>query len=89
LARSPRTTGGLADSQSSAVSAASLAAAGSLSVRDAALGVAIALSTNTISKAIAALASKRPGEIARVWWGLAAVLAATWVGLAVSAALGL
>jgi uncharacterized membrane protein (DUF4010 family) len=81
--------GGLADSQSAAVSAASLAAAGSLSVRDAALGVAIALSTNTISKAIAALAFKRPGEIRRVWWGLAAVLAATWVGLAVGAGLGL
>lgn len=73
--------GGLADAQSAAISAASLAGAGRLSAPEAALGVLIALSTNTVSKAVAALTFQRRGEIARVWWGLAAVLAATWIGL--------
>jgi uncharacterized membrane protein (DUF4010 family) len=79
--------GGFADAQSAAISAASLAAAGRLSAPEAALGVLIALSTNTVSKAIAALTFQRRGEIARVWWGLAAVLAAAWIGLAATLAI--
>jgi len=81
--------GGLADAQSAAVSAASLAAAGKLSLQSAALGVIIALSTNTISKGIAALAFKRRGEVMRVWSGLAAVLLAVWAGLALALVAGL
>jgi len=72
---------GFADSQSAAFSAASLAAAGRLETTDAVLAVLLALTTNSVSKAVAALAFPR-GQRLRVLVGLAAVLAAAWAGFA-------
>jgi uncharacterized membrane protein (DUF4010 family) len=76
---------GFADSQSAAVSATSLAAAGKLSATDAVIPVLAALSTNTISKAVVAYVfGKRPFAL-DVWLGLALVLGAAWLGWAISA----
>jgi uncharacterized membrane protein (DUF4010 family) len=59
---------GFADSQSAAVSVASLVAAGKLPAAEAAVPVLAALSTNTISKAVVALAlGKRPCAVRCDW----------------------
>jgi uncharacterized membrane protein (DUF4010 family) len=72
--------GGLADAQSGAVSAGALADADQVSVSEAALGVMLALSANTLTKAGLTLAFRDHRAIVTVWCGLAAILAATWLG---------
>lgn len=79
--------GGLADAQSAAVSAAALATAGKVSADTAALGVLLALSTNTVSKAIVALAIRGRGQVLRMWTGLLAIVCAAWAGYALQSAL--
>jgi uncharacterized membrane protein (DUF4010 family) len=71
---------GFADSQSAAVSVASLVAAGELSAAEAVVPVLAALSTNTVSKAVVARALGTRRYAAEVWLGLALVLAAAWAG---------
>ena len=75
---------GFADSQSAAVSATSLVAAGKLSASDAVIPVLAALSTNTLSKAIIAYAFGKRSFAVDVWLGLALVLGAAWLGWAIS-----
>lgn len=74
--------GGLADAQSAAVSAGALARAGQVSVDDAALGVLLALSANTLTKAFLTLAFRERATVVAVWSGLAVFLAAAWLGYA-------
>ena len=71
---------GFADSQSAAISAASLAAAGRVDVADAAIAVLVGLSTNTVSKATVAGVLGDRRYALDVWAGLALVLAAAWAG---------
>ena len=75
---------GFADAQSSAVSAASLAAAGQIDHDTAALGVILALTTNSVSKVVVALAFARRRDRLPVWGGLAALVIAAWAGLLIS-----
>ena len=77
-------TAGLADSQSAAISAATLSNTGQVSTSAAALAVLAALSANTLSKAVmAALLGKRRFA-ADVWPGLVLILAGAWGGWALS-----
>jgi uncharacterized membrane protein (DUF4010 family) len=77
-------TAGLADSQSAAISAATLSNNGQISTSAAALAVLAALSANTLSKAVmAALLGKRRFA-ADVWPGLVLILAGAWGGWALS-----
>ncbi|MFC5437107.1 MgtC/SapB family protein [Rhodanobacter umsongensis] len=71
---------GLADTHAAAVSVATLAAAGRIEPTAAAVPILIALTSNTVSKAVvASIGGER--EYARpVVAGLAVVLAATWLG---------
>lgn len=73
---------GFADAHAPAVSAAALVASGVLSPEDALPPVALAFTTNSVSKAVVAWASGVPAFAWRVWVGLAAVVAAMWVGVA-------
>jgi uncharacterized membrane protein (DUF4010 family) len=77
-------TAGLADSQSAAISAATLAATGHVSTSGAALAVLAALTSNTFSKATMAAVMGNRRFVAAVWPGLALILAAAWAGWAVS-----
>ncbi|HEX6388461.1 MAG TPA: DUF4010 domain-containing protein [Solirubrobacteraceae bacterium] len=79
--------GGFADAQSAAVSAASLAAAGRLETGTAALGVVIALTTNSLTKCAFATAFRQRRAILHVWGGIAAISASAWVGYGIQAAL--
>jgi uncharacterized membrane protein (DUF4010 family) len=74
---------GFADSQSAAVSAASLAASGKISASAAVVPVLAALTTNTISKAVLAYAVGKRRFANEVWLGLVFVLAAAWGGWAI------
>lgn len=74
--------GGLADSQSAAIAAASLAESGNISVSEAVVPVLAALSTNTISKAVVAGVFGRRSYAVEVWIGLALVIGAAWAGWA-------
>lgn len=79
---------GFADSQSAAVSAASLEASGKISATAAAIPVLAALTTNTVSKAVLAYAIGRWRFAREVWLGLALVLAAAWGGWAALSVIG-
>jgi uncharacterized membrane protein (DUF4010 family) len=76
---------GFADSQSAAVSASSLVAAGKISASDAAIPVLAALTTNTVSKAVVAYVLGKRRYAIDVWLGLA-VIGAAWAGFAVAQA---
>jgi uncharacterized membrane protein (DUF4010 family) len=79
---------GFADSQSAAVSASSLVAAGRISPEDAVIPILVAFSTNTVSKAVVARTLGDRRYAVDVWLGLAIVLAATWVGWAITRVAG-
>ncbi len=75
---------GLADSQSAAISAATLSSSGHVSTTTAAVGILAALTSNTLSKAaIAAVLGKRR-YAANVWPGLGLILAGAWGGWALT-----
>ena len=73
---------GFADSQSAAVSAAALVAAGKISASEAVVPVLAALTTNTVSKAVLAYGTGTRRYAVEVWIGLALVLGAAWAGWA-------
>lgn len=73
---------GLADSQSAAISAATLSSTGHVSAVGAALAVLAALTSNTFSKAAVAAVLGNRRYAARVWPGLALILAGAWGGWA-------
>jgi uncharacterized membrane protein (DUF4010 family) len=78
---------GFADSQSAAISAAALVAAGQLSASDAVIPVLAALSTNTVTKAVLAfwLGDRRYGIDVGV--GLVLMIGAAWAGYVIAQAL--
>jgi uncharacterized membrane protein (DUF4010 family) len=77
-------TAGLADSQSAAISAATLSSSGHISTTGAAVAILAALTSNTVSKAgVAAVLGKRR-YAANVWPGLALILAGAWCGWALT-----
>jgi uncharacterized membrane protein (DUF4010 family) len=71
--------GGLVDTHASAVSIASLVAAGKMEAREAVLPILVAFSTNTVTKAVAAAAGGRM-YLLLVAPGLALVALAAWAG---------
>lgn len=75
---------GLADGHAAAASVATLGAAGRLSAAAVTLGVALALSTNTLMKAVVAHASGPRAYAWAVTLGLAALLAGVWGGAALA-----
>jgi uncharacterized membrane protein (DUF4010 family) len=75
---------GFADSQSAAVSASSLVAAGKLWASDAVIPVLAALSTNTVSKAIVAYVLGKRRFAIPVWVGLALMIGGAWLGFALT-----
>jgi uncharacterized membrane protein (DUF4010 family) len=79
---------GFADSQSAAVSASSLVAAGKISASDAAIAVLAALSTNTVSKAVFAYVLGDRRYAIEVWLGLALMLGAAWIAFVAAQAPG-
>jgi uncharacterized membrane protein (DUF4010 family) len=79
-------TAGLADSQSAAISAATLSRDGQISASTAAFAVLAALSANTLSKAVVAAVFGKRRFAADVWPGLALILAGAWSGWAVAGA---
>lgn len=76
---------GFADTHAAAISVASLAASGKIPPSDAVIPILAAFSTNSITKAVLAIATGGPRFALAVWPGVAAVLVAAWVGLALSA----
>jgi uncharacterized membrane protein (DUF4010 family) len=77
-------TAGLADSQSAAISAATLARGGHGKTSSAELAILAALSANTISKAVIAAVLGKRRYAADVWPGLALILAGAWGGWALA-----
>ncbi|MGE5407968.1 MAG: MgtC/SapB family protein, partial [Syntrophothermus sp.] len=73
---------GFADSQSAAVSAASLASTGKISAHEAVIPVLAALTTNTVTKAVLAHTVGNRRYAGEVWLGLALLLIAAWGGWA-------
>lgn len=71
---------GFADSQSAAISAATLAAGGAVSLHDAELAILAALTTNTISKAVMAGWLGSRGYALAIVPGLVLILLAAWGG---------
>jgi uncharacterized membrane protein (DUF4010 family) len=71
---------GFADTHAPAVSFASLAADGSITAQQAMWPVLLALSTNTVSKAVVALLGGGRAFARPVIGGLLLVLACTWAG---------
>jgi uncharacterized membrane protein (DUF4010 family) len=78
---------GFADSQSAAISAASLASHGQISISTAVIATLVALTTNTISKAAVAAALGKRRFASQVWPGLVVILAAAWTGWLIEQAL--
>jgi uncharacterized membrane protein (DUF4010 family) len=76
---------GLADSQSAAISAATLSNTGHISTSGAGVAILAALTSNTFSKAAVAAMLGNRRYAANVWPGLALILAGAWGGWAVSA----
>lgn len=76
---------GLADAHSTAASAASLAASGTISAADAVLPVLLGLTTNTVSKTVVAFASGGARYALQVVPGLALTIGAAWLGWLLSA----
>lgn len=71
---------GLADAHSTAASAASLVASGTITVTDATLPVLLGLTSNTLSKTVVAFASGGSRYAMQVVPGLALTIAAAWLG---------
>ena len=71
---------GFADTHAVAISAASLVAAGKITVADAVPIVPVGFTTNTISKVVIATAAGGRHFVARVIPGLILVLGAAWLG---------
>jgi len=71
---------GFANTTSAAVSVATLVGTGKIEAPEAAFPILIALSTNTITKAVLALAAGSRGFAWRVVVGLALVILAAWAG---------
>ena len=71
---------GLADAHASAISVASLAAAGKLSAESAVLPILVAFSVNAVSKAVMAVISGGKNFSRQVISGLIVQVAATWLG---------
>jgi uncharacterized membrane protein (DUF4010 family) len=78
---------GFADSQSAGASAATLAHAGNLGISTATVAILVALSTNTISKAVVAAGLGGRRYALAVWPGLLLILVAAWGGLAIDRAI--
>ena len=78
-------TAGLADAHATSASVASLAAAGKLDDRVAVLGVLLALTSNTVSKAVFASGSGSRAFTRWVQLGLLLTLLGAWAGLIMSA----
>jgi len=72
---------GFADTHSAAISVASLVAVNKLTAPDAVLPILIALTTNTITKAVAAITTGGAKFASRVIPGLLLVIIAAWVGV--------
>lgn len=75
---------GFADSQSAAISAATLTHTGDVTATTAAVATLTALTTNTLSKAALALGVGKWRYALDVWPGLALILAGAWGGLAIT-----
>lgn len=71
---------GFADVHAAAISAAALAASGSISPDEAAIPVLAALTANTVTKAVLAVIAGRWRYAVQVWPGLLLVLAGAWIG---------
>ncbi len=80
--------GGLADTHAAAVSAAALVAAGNISPQEAVLPILAALSTNSVSKIIVAVASGSWRYALAVVPGLILILAAAWTAALLTGLLG-
>ena len=76
---------GFADVHAAAISAAALAASGSISPDEAAIPVLAALTANTVTKAVLAVIAGRWRYAVQVWPGLLLVLAGAWSGALVVA----
>jgi len=74
---------GFADAQTSAASAAALAAEGRLAPADAVFGLLAGMTANTVSKAAVALAVGGRRYAVQIWPGLVLVIVAAWCGLIV------
>jgi len=72
---------GFADAHAPAISAAALTASGVIEPPDAVVPIALAFTTNTVSKAVVAWAAGVPAFAWRLWVGLATVAAAMWAGV--------
>jgi uncharacterized membrane protein (DUF4010 family) len=75
---------GFADSQSGAISAATLAVAGRATVASAAIAILAALTTNTVSKAVLAGAVGKRRYALAICPGLGLIVFAAWAGLGIS-----
>jgi uncharacterized membrane protein (DUF4010 family) len=71
--------GGFADTHAAAASVATLVRQGELEAADAVIPVLLALSTNIVTKAVAARVTGRREYTRQVWTGLALILAGIWV----------
>ena len=71
---------GFADTHSAAISVATLAVAGKMTPTDAALPILLALTANTITKAVLTITAGGRGFALRVLPGLALVIMAAWTG---------
>ncbi len=76
---------GLADSQSAAISAATLASESHVSIMGASVAILAALTSNTFSKAIVAAVLGDRRYASHVWPGLALILAGAWGGWVITA----
>ena len=75
---------GFADVHAVAISIATLVVEGKLALGNAAVPILVALTTNTITKALLAMASAEHRFVARVAPGLALVAVSAWLGLLAS-----
>lgn len=76
---------GFADVHAAAISAAALAASGTISPDEAAIPVLAALTANTVTKAVLAVIAGRWRYAVQVWPGLLLVLAGGWLGALIAA----
>ncbi|GBD22466.1 hypothetical protein HRbin29_00097 [bacterium HR29] len=76
---------GFADAHAPAISAAALADSGAIAPREALAPIALAFTTNTISKAVVAWAAGVPAFAWRLWVGLATAAGAMWAGVLLAA----
>jgi len=75
---------GLGDAHAAAIAVASLVAAGKIAPGEAVIPILAGLTTNTLTKAVLAIASRDRGYALQILPGLIAVVAAAWLGLLLS-----